>query len=96
MKDQHLLAFTDNDSAKFALIRGDSPSPASRELLSAAAALDAKAPVPVWYARCPSASSVADAPSRLDFPGLPAILPDAVERTCPVLKNANVDASQWR
>ena len=62
MKDRHLLAFIDNDSAQFALIRGDSLSPASRDLLSAVTSLDAKAFVPVWYAQCPSASNVADPP----------------------------------
>ena len=67
MDGRHVLAFIHNDSARFALIRGDSPPAVSRDLLAVVAARDARFPVPAFYYRCPSASNLADAPSRLGF-----------------------------
>lgn len=61
-----VMVFIDNDSARYALIRGFSAVPESAQLGGefwiAAAALSNYA----WIARAPSAANVADAPSRVD------------------------------
>ena len=80
LKGRSLTAYIDNDSARFALIRGESHAAASRDLLAAVAEEDVAWPVPTWFARCPSESNPADAPSRLDFAALLRSFPEAVMR----------------
>ena len=80
LRGRSVTLYIDNDSARFALIRGESPAAASRDLLAAVAEEDAEWPVPAWFARCPSESNPADWPSRLRFDELLARFPNAVER----------------
>ena len=68
-----ILVFIDNDSARFGLVTGTSPSKCSAELLSASARADCMLNCYQWVARVPSWSNIADAPSRLDFEYLEGI-----------------------
>ena len=67
--DSALISFVDNEAAKFALISGTSPTPASEGLVHASAAMDAKLGIHQWVGRVPSESNPADDPSRLVFDG---------------------------
>ena len=62
--DRRILCFIDNEPARFTMIRGTSPSLASRLLVKAFVKAERKAPAFCWFARVPSFSNVADAPSR--------------------------------
>ena len=61
-----LISFVDNDAPRHSVISGYSPSLASSTLISETACWDAKLGVFAWTARVPSASNIADGPSRLD------------------------------
>ena len=67
------LSFVDNDGAKFALVAGYSSNPHSCALLTACAEACIARAISFWYERVPSASNIADAPSRgikpQDVPG---------------------------
>ena len=87
LKGQPVLFFIDNESARFALIKGTSPATPSGRLVSWAAALDAKHGTSPWYARVPSSSNCAGAPSRLiqevpGFPGASRVGPDVSDTGC--------------
>ena len=58
------FVWIDNDAARQCLIRGDSGSPVMAQLVRAFNDLDRKWPALNWFARVPSASNVADWPSR--------------------------------
>jgi hypothetical protein len=77
LRGRRLLVFIDIDSARFALIKADSPSAASRGLLERLSRCDSSSPVPSWYARCPSASNIADGPSRMQLTELMSLYPAA-------------------
>ena len=66
------IFFVDNNSARDGLIRGYSPVLESCRLIGASAFLDAALGLVPWYERVPSASNIADDPSRLDFTALAA------------------------
>ena len=59
-----VLCWIDNDAARDSLIRGFSPSLASFLIVSQFFAEELKAPNYLWFARVPSHSNIADAPSR--------------------------------
>jgi hypothetical protein len=61
------ITFIDNDSARFGLINGYSPVMSSAKLINESWLEDARLSASSWFARVPTASNVADAPSRLDF-----------------------------
>ena len=71
--DSALISFVDNEAAKFALISGASPTPASEALVHASAALDARLGIRQWVGRVPSESNPADDPSRLVFDELASL-----------------------
>ena len=71
--DRLLGCFVDNDSARYAAIAGCSPVKASAAILDALASVDAELGVVQWFARVPSASNLADGPSRLDFASVAAL-----------------------
>jgi len=58
------LAFVDNEAARSGLVRGSSSNRHSGEIIEEIVALDIKTHVLSWYARVPSQSNLADAPSR--------------------------------
>eukprot|EP00971_Amphidinium_carterae_P104986 2078850-Amphidinium_carterae.1 len=61
---RRVLVFIDNDSTRFACIRGYSDSEASNEMLKALALLEARFPARIFFARVPSWSNPADGASR--------------------------------
>jgi len=73
LRDQPLLCFVDNDSARYAAIAGWSPVRTSAAILDALASWDAVLGAVQWFARVPSPSNIADGPSRLDFTAVAAL-----------------------
>jgi hypothetical protein len=67
LANRNVLIFVDNDSAKDAMIRGDSKHPASAAFVDSARRVAAEIAAGVWYARVASPSNIADAASRGDF-----------------------------
>ena len=61
------LFFVDNDGVKEAFVAGTIRSPASRKMLTEAMILDSQSNSLSWYARIPSPSNIADAPSRFQW-----------------------------
>ena len=64
IRHREVLVFIDNDSAPDALIRGFSSSEASAKLARAFRLRCAGLAAAPWFARVPSPSNLADAPSR--------------------------------
>ena len=64
LREQHVIFFLDNESARHALCRGFSPHLGSACILSACALLDARCGIRQWTARVPTACNPADDPSR--------------------------------
>ena len=62
-----VLFFIDNDGVKEAFVAGTTGSKASRRMLVEAMVQDACNDSLTWYARIPSPSNIADAPSRLNW-----------------------------
>ena len=66
------IAFVDNEGAKAALIDGTSDAERSSRIVASVDGVIAEVGACVWYDRVPSASNLADAPSRGEAPvGLP-------------------------
>ena len=63
---RRVIVFIDNDSARYALIRGYSPVAASRVLVEQTWQQLARAQAAPWFERVPSTGNPADAPSRGD------------------------------
>ena len=61
------LAFIDNDSARFSLVRGFSPVRESSAMVNECRLADAQLSTLSWYARVSTYSNIGDGPSRLDF-----------------------------
>ena len=61
------IIFIDNDSARHGLVSGYSPLLKSAALIAAVLVQLARVGAFPWFARVPSCSNIADAPSRLDF-----------------------------
>ena len=64
---RRVLLFMDNDSARHALIRGGSTSTASAHLVGLFWREETLLRAYSWIERVPTASNVADGPSRLDY-----------------------------
>jgi len=75
LEGRPVICMVDNESARSAMIRGSSGNRFSLEIVDAVIEHDMKDHSMVWYARVPSASNLADAPSRgrapLELPGWP-------------------------
>ena len=64
LKSRHVVCFIDNEGSKFSLIRGYSSSLSISVICDLVArTLDSEVIIP-WFSRIPSASNLADAPSR--------------------------------
>ena len=61
------LWFIDNESARYTLIKGFSPSITMFSLVKEVSFLDASSPCGAWYERVPSLSNIADLPSRGEY-----------------------------
>jgi hypothetical protein len=66
---RRVIFFIDNESAKFGLIKGHSPAPASRPLIAEFWRRASALQLAPWFDRVASAANPADMPSRLDFAG---------------------------
>ena len=80
---RRVLYFLDNDSARFGLIKGYSPTQFSAWLLTEAWRQDEQSGAMSWFERVPSKSNCADGPSRLDFTRLSELLDGNVSRVDP-------------
>ncbi len=67
LASRSVLWFTDNESARMALVRSFSPVVDNFSLLQVNAKLDMELQSRHWYSRVPSKSNIADAASRLCF-----------------------------
>ena len=72
---RRVVIFVDNDAARYAMIKGYSPSPVSRALVSELWSLITDLQLTVWFERVPSAGNPADAAIRLDLAALRALTP---------------------
>ncbi len=70
LKDRKVLYFIDNDAARHALVKGYSPVKASAATIHLVGLQELRLNTHSWFSRVPSASNIADAPSRLDFADL--------------------------
>ncbi|CAE7862532.1 unnamed protein product [Symbiodinium sp. KB8] len=68
-----VVSFVDNDAAKYALVRSCSATQTGAAIVDAIRLLEQRFQLRVWYARVPTHSNPADAPSRLDVTGLEKI-----------------------
>ena len=66
-KAGQVVYYVDNESARMAYIRGSGETPMSSAVISRFVILESQFQHKVWFARVPSHSNLADAPSRLDY-----------------------------
>ncbi|CAJ1408832.1 unnamed protein product [Effrenium voratum] len=66
IRDRRTIFWIDNESARFSLIKGVSPSLTMQCLVREFYLMDVEHPAFSWFERVPSSSNVADAPSRRD------------------------------
>ena len=66
-RSSDLVCFTDNEAAKACLVKGSSAHEVANKLLFFQALKEAECDRIPWFSRVPSASNVADAPSRGDI-----------------------------
>ena len=66
LRDRGSLWWVDNDAARYAVIKGSSPSVTMRHLVRSVHHLEASSPTHSWIERIPSLSNPADGPSRGD------------------------------
>lgn len=71
---RRVFLYLDNDSARYGLIKGYSPTRFSAWLLTEAWRLDEQTGAVTWFERVPSKSNCSDGPSRLDFSKLCKLL----------------------
>ena len=90
---RRIFFFLDNNSARDALVRGDSAAASSRALLRAFYRIEARAPCTAWFTRVATAANAADGPSRLSFAWAGA-LPGAV-RVHPHLDFEEEESALW-
>ena len=64
LSGRRVIFFIDNDAARSVVIRGQSKSQAMHRLALALAAVESASPCISWIERVPSASNIADLPSR--------------------------------
>ena len=65
LEGRRVIFFIDNESARLALVKAYSPVLASLNIVLQCASFDAKHEISSWYARVPTLSNIADAPSRM-------------------------------
>ena len=67
MANRHILVFIDNDAARHSWIRGAAESIHAMRMIHKGALAEARFEIQPFFCRVPTASNVADSPSRLDF-----------------------------
>ena len=65
--------YIDNEAAKGALINGATSTPCGKQLIQEFVIREMQLQVKVWFSRVPTASNIADKPSRLDTDELDAL-----------------------
>eukprot|EP00435_Cladocopium_sp_Y103_P000001 s4526_g1.t1 len=65
LKHTQCIFYLDNEAAKGALVTGATSTPAGKQLLQSFVLKEMECQVKVWFSRVPTASNVADNPSRL-------------------------------
>lgn len=65
IRSKRVLYFVDNESARLAMVKAYSPVLASLDIILRCHHLDAELVAQSWYARVPTHSNIADAPSRM-------------------------------
>ena len=89
------MIFVDNFAAQDCLIKGASTDLDWREILMILERVDDRLMTSTWIARVPSASNVADPPSRGDVSEIKFLEPmDIVGAVCPVTKEPLKDLLQ--
>ena len=76
MKDRDVLHYVDNDAARFATIRGSSPSRGSAWMVHAFWETEITNQSFSWLSRVPTVCNLGDGPSRGDWVELAKIYPD--------------------
>ena len=64
LTNRSCIAFIDNEAARFALIKGASPSTTMFDLVDYLALVGSRSPCAVWFERVCTHSNLADLPSR--------------------------------
>ena len=72
--------YFDNDSARFALMRGNSPTSASAWMIHHFWKYEATGQSRSWLSRAPSVSNIGDAPSRKDTEEIARLYPGTIWR----------------
>ena len=62
-----MVHFLDNESARYALLKGFGETVSAQAMISAITRLELERQTKSWYSRVPSFSNLADDPSRNDF-----------------------------
>jgi len=75
IRGRDVIHFVDNDSARFALIKGSSPCMGSAWLVQSFWTDEGETDCRSWIARVPSRSNIADGPSRGDNTECEALFP---------------------
>lgn len=97
IKNRPVVGYIDNNSTRDVCISGSARTSPGKELIASILFLEDELNLVAWYARVPSASNIADGPSRGDLEGIPAcFLPHSlVEVTVKhCLKKLNVCATR--
>lgn len=77
IRNRPVVGYIDNNSTRDVCISGTARSSPGKELISSILHLEDELSLVAWYARVPSASNIADGPSRGVLEGVPAkFLPD--------------------
>ena len=79
LQGARVLYFIDNEGVKEALVSGSTRSEQSKKMLIECMVQDAKSNSLTWYARVPSPSNLADAPSRMCVQELHGVLDFEIE-----------------
>ena len=86
-RQRRVIFWIDNESARLCLVRGYSKSRSMDCLMRAYAQLEDKEPCFAWYARVPSHSNIADAPSRFEGKQVLGLAGAKAVETFPVIPN---------
>lgn len=70
LRTEKCVLMIDNETAKFAFIRGYSDNPIVDLLVKQFVKIETESQVILWFCRVPSSSNIADSPSRGDVAGL--------------------------
>jgi len=94
-RGRRIIAFVDNDAARFALIKGSTQSSASAAMVARFWSSEVDLESYIWLERVTSASNVADGPSRLDFAEVKGLGGRIVEAPTIPVEDLMADESPW-